>query len=76
MSTKRTSPHLVKPHSSLLAWRTAQGYGQHEAARYLGISQAYYSKLETHSAAPRPEILKRITERTGVPLDELMGIAQ
>lgn len=74
MTTERKAAR-VKPHSSLLAWRTAHGYGQHEAARYLGIGQAYYSKLERHEAAPRPEILKRITERTGVPLDELMGIA-
>lgn len=65
----------VKPHSSLAAWRKAQGWTQHEAAAYLGISQSYYYKLEAKVQNPRKGILKRITERTGVPVDELMGIA-
>jgi len=64
-----------KPHSSLKAWRRAKGFTQREAADYLGISQAYYSKLERHGQAPRKEIAKELTEKTGVPLDELMGIA-
>ena len=74
MMTK-TSPGRVKPYSSLLAWRTAKGFTQHEAARHLGISQAYYSKVERHDQAPRRAKAKMLTERTGVPVDELLGIA-
>lgn len=51
------------------------GFTQHEAALYLGISQSYYCKLETKLQTPRPKILKGLTAATGVPLDELMGIA-
>lgn len=68
-------PQRVKPHSSLAAWRRAQGYTQRQAADFLGVSQAYYSKLERHDQAPRRDVAKRLTERTGVPLDELLGIA-
>lgn len=74
VNTERNA-NRVRPHSSLAAWRKLKGWGQREAAEYLGISQAYYYKLEQHEAAPRPTIAKRVTERTGVPLDELMGIA-
>jgi len=59
----------------LAAWRRAQGFTQHEAADYLGISQGYYSKLELKGAAPRKKILKGLTQATGVPVEELMGIA-
>lgn len=65
----------VKPHSSLAAWRRAKGFTQHEAADYLEISQSYYYKLEAKAQTPRKGILKTLTERTGVPVDELMGIA-
>jgi transcriptional regulator with XRE-family HTH domain len=65
----------VKPHSSLAAWRRAMGFTQQEAARYLSISQSYYYKLESKAQTPRKGILKRLADRTGVPLDELMGIA-
>lgn len=72
---ERKLPARVRPHSSLLAWRTAQGFNQHEAADFLGISQAYYCKLERHDQTPRPKIARRLMDRTGVPLDELLGIA-
>jgi len=65
----------LKPYSSLLAWRQAMGFTQRRAAEHLGISQSYYYKLETKVQTPRKGILQRTTERTGVPVDELMGIA-
>ena len=65
----------IQPFSSLAAWRRAKGFSQHEAAAFLEVSQAYYCKVERHEQAPRPEMAKRLTERTGVPLDELLGIA-
>lgn len=51
------------------------GFSQHEAADFLGISQSYYCKLERKAQTPRKDVLKGLTERTGVPVDELMGIA-
>lgn len=74
MSTKRTTAERVKPQSSLAAWRQAKGFDQRAAARFLGISQSYYSKLERHEQAPRRDMLKALTARTGVPVDELMGM--
>ncbi len=65
----------VQPHSSLAAWRRAQGFDQHEAAAFLEISQSYYCKLERGDQTPRPKIARRLVDRTGVPLDELLGIA-
>jgi len=65
----------VKPHSSLRAWRRAMGLTQRQAAAQLGISQSYYYKLEAKTQTPRKGILKTVTARTGVPVDELMGIA-
>lgn len=65
----------VQPHSSLAAWREDMGFNQREAAAYLGITQAYYSKLERRTQTPRPTLAKRLRERTGVPLDVLFGIA-
>lgn len=72
---KQKLSERVKPHSSLAAWRKAMGFTQPEAADYLSISQSYYSKLEQKAQHPRPAVLKQLTERTGVPVDELMGIA-
>jgi transcriptional regulator with XRE-family HTH domain len=74
-SAEPKPPKPVKPQSSLKAWRRTMGFNQSEAAAYLEISQAYYYKLEAKTAAARPTIIKRLTERTGVPLDELLGIA-
>lgn len=73
--TKEKALHRVKPHSSLRAWRTAQGFTQHEAAAFLGVTQSCYCKWECHERAPRRKKAKSVTEQTGVPLDELMGIA-
>lgn len=75
MLRTRQQRKRIQPASSLRAWRRARGLGQVEAAKALGISQAYYSKLERHEQAPRPAMAKALTEATGVPLDELMGIA-
>lgn len=75
MVSTRRSQKPTKPYSSLRAWRQAHGFGQIEAAAVLGISQAYYSKLERHEQSPRRAMAKALTEATGVPLDELMGIA-
>ncbi len=74
MSTEKTSKR-IRPHSSLAAWRRAHGFSQHDAARFLGISQSYYSKLETHEQSPRRAMMKTLTAKTGVPVDALMGLS-
>lgn len=74
-SAERKLLRRVKPHSSLVAWRKASGFTQRQAAKYLGISQSYYYKLEAKQQQPRPRKLKTIADLTGVPVDELMGIA-
>jgi transcriptional regulator with XRE-family HTH domain len=60
---------------NLLAWRTGREWSQRDAARLLGVTQGYYSKVENQIVAPRPKIAKRFTEKTGVPLASIMGIA-
>ena len=65
----------LPPQSSLYAWRLSRGWSQQQAARHLGISQGYFAKLEQGRQTPRPTIAKRLTVKTGVPLDVLLGIA-
>lgn len=71
MGTKRT--HAAP--ANLKAWRASRQMDQRAAARFLGVTQGYYSKLENAQSSPRPDIAKRLTEKTGVPLASLMGIA-
>lgn len=70
-----SKPIRIRPHSSLAAWRRAHGFDQREAATFLGISQSYYSKLESLDQSPRRNMAKRLTEKTGVPVDALMGLS-
>ncbi len=65
----------IRPFSSLKAWRRWHGFSQHEAAGFLGISQSYYSKLESLDQSPRRNMARTLTAKTGVPVDALMGLA-
>lgn len=69
MRTTHTAP------ANLRAWRSSHRLTQNAAARLLGVTQSYYSKIEKKTCAPRPQIAKRITEKTGVPLASILGIA-
>ena len=62
-----------RPYPDLLEWRTAHGYSQREAAKILGLSQAYYSKLERRAQATTGKRARRIMELTGVSLEVLVG---
>jgi hypothetical protein len=66
----------TKPHSSLAAWRQELGITQRQAAEQLGISQSYYWKLEcgTQPLSPRRDILQRLVDITGVPVDVLLRL--
>jgi transcriptional regulator with XRE-family HTH domain len=65
---RRTDP-------TVLAWRMASGLSQREAASILGMTQATYSRLELGRTVPRRAALQRVLDRTGVPLDVLVGVA-
>lgn len=65
----------VTRHRTLSAWRRANGFNQEHAARVLGLSQSYYSKLERGLHALPGDRAKRITAKTGVPLEVLVVAA-
>lgn len=67
--------NLRRSYPSLLAWRTAKGLSQREAAAQLGMTQASYSRFELGRNRPRIETLKRILAETGVPLEVMVGVA-
>lgn len=65
----------MKTHPTLLAWRTAKGWTQTQAAEYLGLTQSLYGKVEAHDVAPRPKRGKAISDKTGVSFESVMGVA-
>lgn len=65
----------IRTYSSLRAWRAAHTMNQREAAQALGLSQPTYARVEGGRGAPRPERGKRISEKTGVPFEIVMGVA-
>lgn len=71
MTTKRIHANGL----ALAAWRKRRGFTQCQAARRLGISQGYYCKLEAGLAIGRPETLKTLHRRTGIPWPDLLGLA-
>lgn len=65
----------TKSYTSLKAWRDALGLNQRDAALVLGLSQSGYAKLEIGQRIPRPPKAKVISRKTGVPFENLMGVA-
>ena len=66
---------MRRAYPSLVAWRTARGLSQRDAADLLGLTQATYSRAELGQSVPRRDALKRVIAETGVPLEVLVGIA-
>lgn len=64
-----------RTYPDLRAWRKAHGFSQHTAAAFLGISQTYYNRLERRMQTATGQRAKDIIERTGVPLETLVGVA-
>lgn len=64
-----------RPYPNLKTWRDDQRVGQRAAAALLGVSQSYYSKIERQTQTPNARLAKAITDKTGVPLETLLGIA-
>jgi transcriptional regulator with XRE-family HTH domain len=59
---------------TLKAWRLGARLNQAEAARILGVSQGFYSKLESGKGYPDRRNAKAISEKAGVPLEPLLGL--
>lgn len=60
---------------TLGAWRRAQQLNQCRAAKLLGLSQSYYSKLERRLSALPGKRAKKIARQTSVPLEVLVCAA-
>lgn len=60
---------------SLRQWRDELGLDQDDAALILGLSQSYYSRVERQLMAPNRHLAKRIADKTGVPLEQVLGVA-
>ncbi len=77
MSQVKLSTEIAFP--NLKAWRAAQndgaGINLHEAAALLGLSASQYRAYELGFTTPRKAARDRIVERTGVPVESLIGAA-
>lgn len=62
-----------RPYPDLATWRAAKKLSQGQAAEYLEISQTFYSRLERRMQAAPGKRAKVIMEKTGVPLEVLVG---
>lgn len=66
----------VRSYPNLRLWRNDRKWSQQEAAEYLGISQTAYSRLERGVVATSGRRAKVIRDKTGVPLDVLVGAVE
>jgi len=64
-----------RPYPSLKAWRLANQLNGVGASQKLGISPAFYSKIERGVMTPGKVTGKHISDTTGVPLETVLGIA-
>lgn len=67
MNRKRIYP-------TLSAWRDAERLSQEQAAKEIGVTQSFYSRLENGHMFPSRHLAKRITDTTGVPLETVLGV--
>ncbi len=68
-------PTKKRPYPSLQAWQHEARLNSNEAARFLALSPSYYSRIKRHQKAPMARLAKSISEKTGVPLETILGIA-
>lgn len=71
----KMSPKVIpnRPYPDLLTWRTAGERNQREAARFLGMSQATYSRLERRARFLKGTRARHVMQKTGVPLEVIVG---
>ena len=65
-----------RTYPTLKAWRLGTQRNQVDAARFLGISQAFYSKLERGVQFPDRLNAKMISEKAQVPLETVLGLPE
>lgn len=65
----------TRSYPTLQTWREAQQLNQRRAADLLGISQTTYGLLERRRRFVKGEQAKAIMDKTGVPLEVLVGVA-
>ena len=78
MPPKPTRPRrraARRAYPTLTAWREAVNLNQREAARLLGFTQSMYARIELGKKIPVRDDLKRITRKTRVPIEVLVGAA-
>jgi transcriptional regulator with XRE-family HTH domain len=64
-----------RPYPSLRHWRDENCPDQRSAAEQLGVSQGYYSRLERQKLHPHRTLAKAISDKTGVPIETILGVA-
>jgi len=64
-----------RTYANLLSWRRDLRLSQTEAAKILGMSQKSYSRLETGQRFVKGKVAAQLMDRTGVPLEVLVGAA-
>lgn len=69
----RMKAYLLRPHRDLESWRKGLRLTQHEAAVFLGISHRSYQRYEHGERTMRGSLAKQVMEKTGVPLETLVG---
>ena len=55
-------------------WRSKEGISQAQAAKKIGVTQAYYCQLENGKRTPSLDVLENIAQATGLNLSDLMQI--
>jgi transcriptional regulator with XRE-family HTH domain len=60
--------------ATLKAWRAALALSQEAAAAKLCLSQPSYSRFENRVRAPKAKLAKAISDKTGVPLESVLGL--
>lgn len=58
---------------SVFAWRDWEQLSQEDAARLFDITQAHWSRLENGEVGASPKLAKKISKRTGVPMERLLN---
>jgi transcriptional regulator with XRE-family HTH domain len=67
-------PKRKRPYRTLKEWRVANFPNQEAAAAALSLNQGHYSKIERARVPPRAPLAKVISDKTGVPLETILGL--
>ena len=59
----------------LSSWRRKENMSQAQAANKIGVTQVYYSQLETGKRTPSLGVLENIARATGIDISDLMHLS-